>query len=119
LTKLKAGPFSETAMLFAAPEPVSIGDRLTPEELMASLRRRGYTEKQSNRMGYFHVREDAVEIFPAWIPIRAPSPGVIFIGNGVVTRIVSSRDNTERTIYDLEPELFTNCSTARARSGAW
>lgn len=106
--KLKAGPFSETAMLFAAPEPVSIGDRLNPEEIVAALRRRGYTESRSNRMGYFHVREDAVEIFPGVDAYPRSEPGVIFIGNGMVTRIVSSRDNTERTIYDLEPELFTN-----------
>lgn len=105
--KLAKGPFSETAMLFAAPEPVSIGDRITAEELVAALRRRGYTEKQSNRMGYFHVREDAVEIFPGVDSYPRSEPGVVFIGSGVVTRIVSSADNTERTIYDLEPELFT------------
>ena len=106
--KLKAGPFAETAMLFAAPEPVSIGDRITHEELVAALRRRGYTEARANRMGYFNVREDAVEIFPGVDAYPRSEPGVVFIGNGVVTRIVSSRDNTERTIYDLEPELVTN-----------
>lgn len=106
--KLKSGPFGETAMLFAAPEPVSIGDRITHEELIAALRRRGYTDSRSNRIGYFNIREDAVEIFPGVDAYPRSEPGVIFIGSGIVTRIVSSRDNTERTIYDLEPELVTN-----------
>lgn len=106
--KLKEGPFSETAMLFAAPDPVSIGDHLEAEELAALLRRRGYTTTRSNRMGWYHVREDAVEIFPGVDAYPRSEPGVVFLDNGLVTRIVSSRDNTERQIYYLEPELFTN-----------
>ena len=35
-------------------------------------------------------------------------PGVIFLQGGVVERIVSNRDNSERTIYLVEPELISN-----------
>lgn len=106
--KLKEGPFSETAMLFAAPDPVAVGDHLDSEELTSLLRRRGYTTTRSNRMGWYHERPDAVEIFPGVDAYQRSEPGVVFIDKGVVTKIVSSRDNTDRQIYYLEPELFTN-----------
>ena len=35
--KLKEGPFAETAQLLATPEPVSVGDALTSEEIVNSL----------------------------------------------------------------------------------
>ncbi len=107
-TKLQQGPFSETAMLYAAPEPVSIGDRVTPDELTASLRRRGYTEDRSNRLGYYQVRDNTVEIHPGKDAYARSQPGVITIGNGIVTRIVSGPANAEYSVYELEPELFTN-----------
>jgi penicillin-binding protein 1B len=107
-TKLKEGPFRETAMVFATPEPVSVGDAMRAEELEAALKKRGFTESRSNRIGWYHLRSDGVEIFPgtdAWI---GAEPGVVFLRNNVVTRIVSNRDNTERNVYYLEPELITN-----------
>ncbi|MBI5085068.1 MAG: PBP1A family penicillin-binding protein [Acidobacteria bacterium] len=106
--KLKQGPFTETAQLFAAPEPISLGDPLTAEELIASLRRRGYTESRSNRAGWYHVRPDGVEIFPGMDAYPGSEPGVVFITGGAVTRIVSSRDHTDRQRYALDPELITN-----------
>jgi penicillin-binding protein 1B len=106
--KLKQGPFAQTAMLFAAPEPVSVGDRMSIEELEQALRRRGYTEARSNRIGWFNTRADGVEIFPGVDAWAGSEPGVIFVKDDLVTRIVSNRDNTERTQYLLDPELITN-----------
>jgi penicillin-binding protein 1B len=106
--KLKEGPFARTAMLYAAPEPVSVGDRVTAAELIGALKNRGYTESRANRMGWYHVRTDAVEIFPGIDAYARSEPAVIFLQDGIVTRIVSSRDHTERYQLPLEPELFTN-----------
>jgi penicillin-binding protein 1B len=106
--KLKEGPFAETAQLFATPEPISIGDTLASDELVALLRRRGYNESRSNRIGWYHVRADGVEIFPGVDAYVNSEPGVIFINDGVVHRIVSSRDNTERQRFFLDPELITS-----------
>jgi penicillin-binding protein 1B len=106
--KLKEGPFAETAQVLATPEPVSVGDSLSADELVNSLRRRGYTEARSNRMGWYHVRADGVEVFPGVDAYTTSEPGVIFIEKGLVTRIVSNRDNTERQRFFLDPELITN-----------
>lgn len=106
--KLRQGPFRDTAKMLAAPEPVSVGDKLTADELVRELRRRGYSEARNNRVGWYNVRPDAVEIFPGVDAYPRSEPGVIFLQKGGVTRIVSSRDNTERPRIYLEPELFTN-----------
>lgn len=106
--KLRQGPFAQTAMIFSAPEPVSRGEALTTAELGEMLRLRGYTGNRSNRMGWYKVREDGIEIFPGVDASPESEPGVIFIQNGVVTRIVSNRDNTDRNVYELEPELISN-----------
>ena len=106
--KLSEGPFANTAQLFAAPEPISVGDILTREELVQLLRRRGYSDTQKSRMGWYKVRADGVEIFPGADSYFDQEPGVIFIDGARVVRIVSNRDNTERPQYSLEPELITN-----------
>ncbi|MGC8760212.1 MAG: transglycosylase domain-containing protein [Bryobacteraceae bacterium] len=111
--KLKKGPFTQTARLYATPEPVSVGDEATIDEIVAALRRRGYTEDRSNRVGWYHVRADGIEIFPGVDAYPHSEPGVIFIENGAVTRIISSRDHTERPRYYLDPELVTNLHDRR------
>ncbi len=106
--KLRQGPFAQTAMIFSAPEPVSRGDALTMDELVDMLRVRGYSDNRSNRLGWYKAREDGLEIFPGVDASPESEPGVVFIQNGVVTRIVSNSDNTDRNVYELEPELISN-----------
>jgi penicillin-binding protein 1B len=106
--RLRQGPFGQTAMIFAAPEPISRGDALTVAELTELLRRRGYTDNRSNRLGWYKIRPDGVEIFPGVDASPESEPGVVFIQNGIVARIVSNRDNTDRTVYEIEPELISN-----------
>ena len=106
--KLAEGPFPNTSMLFAAPSVVSVGDELTPDEIVSHLRRCGYGESRTNRMGWYNLRPDAVEIFPGADSYFDQEAGVIRIADGRVTQIISLRDNTDRTQYLLEPELITN-----------
>jgi penicillin-binding protein 1B len=106
--KLAAGPFTQTSLVLAAPENIAVGDPLSSAELIQWLRRRGYNENHANRIGWFNVRSDGVEIFPGPDSYGGEEPGVIRIQNDRVTKIISSRDHTERQIYSLEPELITN-----------
>ena len=105
--KLRNGPFGNTSMLYAAPQPVLLGDQTQPTEIVDYLQRAGYTESNRNRLGWYHVRPDAVEINPG--PEAYDSEGaVIKIERGKVSHIISLRDQSERTEYDLEPEPITN-----------
>ena len=47
--KLRIGPFTDTSKIYAAPKTVSVGDKITLEELVDNLRRAGYGESSSNR----------------------------------------------------------------------
>ncbi len=105
--KLRNGPFANTSMLYAAPQPVMVGDQTQADEIVDYLRRTGYTESNRNRLGWYHQRPDAVEINPG--PEAYDNEGaVIKIDHGKVTQIISLRDHTQRTEYDLEPEPITN-----------
>lgn len=106
--KLRAGPFPSTSMIFAAPQAVTLGDVMSPEEVIEQLRRSGYSESRSNRMGWYHVRPDAVEIFPGPDSYFDQEPGVIKFSDNRVVEIISLRDNSQRTQYLLEPQLITN-----------
>ncbi|MDQ6676017.1 MAG: PBP1A family penicillin-binding protein [Acidobacteriota bacterium] len=106
--KLKDGPFVSTSRIFAAPETVGIGDPLTPSEVVARLRRSAYNESRTNRIGWFNVKQNSVEIFPGPQSFFEQDAGVISFGGGKITRIVSLSDNTSRNQYQLEPQLITN-----------
>ena len=106
--KLSAGPFPNTSMLFAAPRQVMVGDETTPDEVVSILRRSGYTETTTKRMGWYKVRPDAVEIFPGVDSYFRQDAGVITFKGKKVSRIFLVADSTERTVYQLEPELVTN-----------
>ena len=106
--KLTAGPFANTSMLFASPKIVMVGDEITPAEIIAQLRRSAYGETRGNRMGWYNLRNDAVEIYPGVDSFFLQEDGVIMFSGNKVSKIISLQDNTERTQYRLEPELITN-----------
>jgi penicillin-binding protein 1B len=107
--KLARGPFPDVSLLYASPEAVMIGDAGTPGEIAIRLRESGYSEDgRGNRMGWYHLRPDAIEIFPGPDSYFESEPGVIKFGNEKVSGIISLRDNSPLTEYDLEPELLSN-----------
>ena len=107
-TKLAAGPFANTSMLFAAPRTVATGDSATPQEIANELRHSGYNESANNRMGYFTLKPDEIDVYPGPESYFKRDEGVIKFQSGKVTQIISLADNTERTEYTLEPELISN-----------
>jgi len=106
--KLQDGPFSNTSKLFADSEAVNVGDDSSPEEIAARIRRAGYGESRTNRMGWFRVKPDSIEIYPGGDSYFQEEAGLIRFQEGRVSQIISLRDNTERPAYLLEPELITN-----------
>src|SRR6266545_3736228 len=87
--KLKAGPFANTSKIFAAPKPVFMGDQIAIADIVSELRRAGYSESRSNPMGSYHVRPDAIEVFPGPESYFDREDGVIKFSNGRVSQIVS------------------------------
>ncbi|HEY7305364.1 MAG TPA: PBP1A family penicillin-binding protein [Bryobacteraceae bacterium] len=107
--KLAQGPFPNTSLLYAAPELVGIGDPGTPLQLASRLRESGYGEDaRTNPTGWYHLRPDAIEIFPGDRSSTDSEPGVLRFGSGRISSIIALSDNTPRTEYTLEPQLLSS-----------
>ena len=106
--KLAAGPYANTSMLFAAPRTIAVGDAASPEEIASDLRHSGYNESHNNRMGYFAMKPDEIDVYPGPDSYFKRDEGVIKFRGSKVARIISLADNTDRTEYTLEPELISN-----------
>lgn len=106
--KLKDGPFPNTSMIFATPRSLNVGDEISKDEILRVLRNAGYGESKANRMGWYNLRSDAIEILPGPDSYFDNEGGVIRLADGKIQSIISLRDNTTRTAYSLEPELITH-----------
>lgn len=107
--KLAQGPFPKSSLLYAAPEVVGIGDRATPLAYAARLRESGYGEDvRANTVGWFHVRPDAIEVFPGPASYSGSEPAVIRFRDGKIASILSLSDNNSRTEYTLEPQIISS-----------
>lgn len=107
--KLAQGPFPNSSLLYAAPRVVGIGDSGTPRDFAALLRQGGYVEDaRTNPSGWFHVRPDAVEVFPGDHSYTGSEPGVIHFEDGKISSITGLSDNSGRTEYTLEPQLLSS-----------
>ena len=108
--KLRAGPFANTAKIFAAPASVAVGEIGTPAEIAAELRRSGYNESRGNPIGYYLLQPNSIEVFPGPESYFDQEAGVVKFAGGRISQIVSLQDNTTRSQYQLEPQLITNVS---------
>ncbi len=107
--KLTQGPFPNSSLLYAAPETVGVGDTGTPLSFAARLRESGYGEDaRENTLGWYHLRPDAIEIFPGDKSLTASEPGVLRFQASKISSIIALSDNTPRTEYELEPQLLSS-----------
>ena len=106
--RLRGGAYRTTAGVFASPGSAAVGDNSSPSDIAASLRHAGYSENRNNAVGSYSMRPDSIDIFPGADSYFAQESATIKFGHGKITRIVSLRDNTDRPLYELEPQLITN-----------
>jgi len=106
--KISAGPFQNTSMLLASPQTLTVGDKLTPQEVANDLRRAGYNESRSNRVGYYTLKPDEIDVYPGPDSYFRRDEGVIKFDKGAVQKIIALADNTDRTEYTIEPQLISN-----------
>ena len=108
--RLRGGPYSSTARIFAAPGSIAVNDHTTPSDIATMLRHAGYNENRNNSVGSYTVNADSIDIFPGADSYFDQEPATVKFAGGKITRIVSLADNTSRPLYELEPQLITNLS---------
>ncbi|HVW84549.1 MAG TPA: transglycosylase domain-containing protein, partial [Bryobacteraceae bacterium] len=106
--RLRGGPYTATSRIYAAPSSITVGDETTPNDLAATLRHAGYNENRNNPIGYYTVRPDSIDIFPGADSYFDQEAAAVKFTHGKIIRIVSLGDNTDRPMYELEPQLITN-----------
>ncbi len=107
--KLAQGPFPNSSLLYGAPRVVGIGDPGTPLQFANHLRESGYGEDaRTNPTGWYHLRPDAIEIFPGDRSSTDSEPGVLRFEDGKISSIIALSDNSSRTEYTLEPQLLSS-----------
>ena len=115
--RLAQGPlFSSTAQIYAAPQEVRPGQRLTAESIAAGLRRAGYNgDGQSSPMGTFQLAADTISIKPGAQSYLATDGAAIAISDGTVQSITAD-NGAALSSYKLEPQLITALSEDKNRT---
>ena len=118
--RFRSPVFSNSAKIYALPRTVHDGDKADAKEIVAALRRAGYSdlghpEKDGQSVfGSFHVVKDGIEITPGPESYHSPEEAHIVIKGGQVSQI-TSRGN-DLAAYELEPQLVTALFDSEQRS---
>jgi penicillin-binding protein 1B len=111
------GPvFASSAKIFASPQLVKVGSKLTISEIAAELRHAGYSEKEDESpLGSYRLRGGSIEVLPGPESYHSPEPATITVSGGEVSAI-NSRSDGELAAYELEPQMLTSLFDAEQRS---
>ena len=107
-----AGPiFSNAAKIFARPKTVSVGEKLDAQELVANLRRAGYSEQDKEAdspIGHYRSVRAGIEILPGPQSSHADDAAVIRFQGGQVSAIeATGKEGDGSQEYQLEPVMVT------------
>src|SRR5579862_8891432 len=112
--RLKHGAFADSVNIYTSPRTVAVGDAMTAEEMVAELRRSGYSTSRSNPVGWYNLSSGGpsgkMEIFPGRDSFPGSEPAGLGFDHGKVARIVSLQDNTSRQQIAVEPRLIATLS---------
>src|SRR6202163_4985825 len=111
------GPvFASSAKIFASPQVVKIGSKLTVSEVAAELRHAGYSEKEGESpLGSYRLHGGSIEILPGPESYHSPEPATISVAEGAVSAI-NSRASGDLETYELEPQMLASLFDAEQRS---
>ena len=120
--RLRGGPYSTTARIFAAPGAIAVDDRTSPSEIAALLRHAGYSENRNNPIGSCSsVQADSIDIFPGADSYFDQEPATVKFAGGKIQRRTSYlwRDNTEpaepsSTIWSRSSSPTSTTATAKS-----
>ena len=113
--RFKGPVFSNSATIYAIPKVVKLGERIEAREVVASLRRAGYTDKDGQSpMGSYRLLKDSVEVKPGPQSYHSPEVATIHFTEGKVDSIRGK--NSDLAAYELEPEVVTSLFDAEERS---
>ncbi len=115
--RLAQGPlFASTAQIYAAPQEVRPGQRLSAEAIATILRRAGYGDDgQSNPMGTYSLNGESISVKPGPQSYLATDGATIATPGGAV-QTITAENGAALSAYKLEPQLITALSEDKNRT---
>ncbi|HVC46574.1 MAG TPA: PBP1A family penicillin-binding protein [Terracidiphilus sp.] len=116
--RLEKPLFKDTAKIYAAPQEVRPGQRLSLKLVAQNLREAGYTTdgaSQPSPMGTFSMDEASITVRPGSQSYHTEDPATIHIHGGAVDSITDAKGR-ELASYELEPLLITGLSEGAQRT---
>src|ERR1700687_656921 len=108
--------FASSAKIFASPQVVKIGSKMTISEIAAELRHAGYSEKDvPSPLVSYRLHGGSIEVLPGPESYHSPEPATINVTDGAVSAI-NSRASGELEAYELEPQMLASLFDAEQRS---
>src|SRR5260221_1623281 len=108
--RLSGHVLQSTTQIFSAPEHISVGQAISPEELTGYLQRSGYRpEADENALGQYTVQRNSVDIRPSKLSyfVGGNALDVQFTGKTIrAIRPLGGRNTIDHA--EVEPELITN-----------
>jgi len=113
--KFQGPVFSNSAKIYAIAHPVKVGQKIDAKEIVAQLRRAGYSEKDGESlMGSYRLLKGGIEITPGPDSYHSPEPAIVHIHDGQVDNITGK--SGDLAAYELEPQMITALFDAEQRS---
>lgn len=112
--RLEKGPlFAPVSQVYAAPQEVRPGQKLTADSIAASLRRAGYNGNL--QLGSYDLRGNSILIKPGPQSYLAMDGATITTEDGEV-RTITAENGAPLAAYKIEPQLITALSEDRNRT---
>ena len=112
--RLASGYLTSRPGLYAAPRVLQVGQKLSSEKLINSLRRAGYLETSASNVwsGSFITKESAIEIRPGRSARKQPDVVRVVFAKNEITEITG--DGVTLESFTLEPEALSNDLSSKA-----
>jgi penicillin-binding protein 1B len=114
--RFKGPVFANSAKIFAAPQPVVLGQKAELKQIAADLRHAGYLDKDGpSAIGSYHLSGSTIQIQPGPGSYHSPEPATIRVREGKVESITGN-SGAQLEAYELEPEMITSLSEGDQRA---
>src|SRR5271165_735081 len=104
--------FSNAAKIYARPQILQVGEKASEQEVVAYLRRAGYTEQHKgtdSAIGTFHTSGSSVEVTPGEESFHAAESATLRFEGGKVSSIsLTGKGGQQLSAYELEPQMITS-----------
>ena len=112
--------FNNAAKIYARPEIIEVGQKTSGQEVVAYLRKAGYSEQgkeNESPIGNFRLVGSSLEVMPGEESFHSRETATIRFDSGKISSIaIKGRGGQSLSSYELEPQMITSLFGSEDRS---